>query len=78
MLSSIAKKLLANVLIWIEVSEQRNALRELTDRQLDDIGVSRQGAIYEADRAFWDHSRSPVEDEFKPAFKVSSAPETKL
>jgi uncharacterized protein YjiS (DUF1127 family) len=39
---------------WREVSRQRKALRELSDHQLKDIGISRTDAIREAGRGFWD------------------------
>lgn len=57
-LFSIAKTLLSNLLGWIEISNQRRALRELTDQQLHDIGVSRKEAMNEGRRACWDHCRS--------------------
>lgn len=76
-LLSVTKKLLANVLIWREVSKQRKVLRELTDQQLDDIGVSRKEAIQESNRAFWDHSRYLEKEHSNPIFEISSTPNTK-
>lgn len=31
----------------------RRELREMTDSQLRDIGITREQALYEADRSFW-------------------------
>lgn len=53
-------KFLAVVQNWIEVSNQRKALRELSDRQLADIGISREQATREASKAFWESSRSQL------------------
>lgn len=36
------------------VWKQRQALRRLDDRALEDIGVTRRDAEQEANRAFWD------------------------
>jgi uncharacterized protein YjiS (DUF1127 family) len=69
-LFSIAKKLLSIILIWIEISNQRRVLRELTDRQLADIGVCYEEAMHEAGRTFWDHSRTF--EQGLPVSKVSS------
>jgi uncharacterized protein YjiS (DUF1127 family) len=38
---------------WRERARQRNALLELSDYMLCDIGVSRAAAIDEAEKAFW-------------------------
>ncbi|HJQ58907.1 MAG TPA: DUF1127 domain-containing protein [Vineibacter sp.] len=43
----------AVVQTWIDRSRQRSALRELSDRQLDDIGVTRADARREAAKPFW-------------------------
>jgi len=43
---------------WVErafaVHRQRRRLMRLNDRQLQDIGIARQEAKYEASRPFWD------------------------
>lgn len=41
---------------WYDVSRQRKQLMELDDRLLDDIGVSRDEALKEASRPFWDEA----------------------
>jgi uncharacterized protein YjiS (DUF1127 family) len=38
---------------WRERSRQRNALMELSDYMLCDIGISRAAAIDEAEKPFW-------------------------
>ena len=38
---------------WRERSRQRNALLELSDYMLCDIGLSRAEAIHEAEKPFW-------------------------
>jgi uncharacterized protein YjiS (DUF1127 family) len=38
---------------WIERSRQRRALSDLDDRQLRDIGLSREAAQAEARKPFW-------------------------
>ena len=38
---------------WMERSQQRQALSELDDHQLKDIGLSRTAAMTEARKPFW-------------------------
>lgn len=38
---------------WIERVRQRNALYELDDRMLRDIGISRADVSHEIDKSFW-------------------------
>ena len=38
---------------WIERSRQRRALRDLDDHLLDDIGLSRDEAMQECAKLFW-------------------------
>jgi len=45
---------------WRAVSRQRRSLRELTDEQLADIGLSRRQAEREAERYCWDHAQVPA------------------
>ena len=43
-----------NVLwLWNERARQRRHLSGLTQRELDDIGVSREAALQEAAKPFW-------------------------
>jgi uncharacterized protein YjiS (DUF1127 family) len=37
----------------LELRRQRRTLRELDDRQLDDIGITREQALREANKLFW-------------------------
>ena len=37
----------------LEQRRQRRALRDLDDRQLADIGVTREQALHEANKLFW-------------------------
>ena len=39
---------------WIEVMRQRRALARLSDAQLEDLGLTREDALEEAARPFWD------------------------
>lgn len=54
------KRTVRLVLAWMEVTNQRRALRELSDEMLKDIGVNRDEANREANRPFW--SRGPNKD----------------
>jgi uncharacterized protein YjiS (DUF1127 family) len=38
---------------WIERMRQRRALAELDDRLLQDIGITRYDAAFEAEKPFW-------------------------
>ena len=42
------------LLQWQELASQRRRLGQLSDRMLQDIGVSRADALREATRRFWD------------------------
>jgi len=44
---------LATLRAWMHRSRQRRRLAELTDRELDDIGISRDAAMREAGKPFW-------------------------
>ena len=44
---------MAWICVWAERSRQRRALRELDDRLLDDIGLTREQAQNEASKFFW-------------------------
>jgi len=46
--------LLNTWLRWSERSRQRADLRELNEHLLNDIGITRQQALDEANRPFWD------------------------
>ncbi|MEM7194164.1 MAG: DUF1127 domain-containing protein [Pseudomonadota bacterium] len=50
---SIAEAATFAVRTWRQRSMQRQALREMTDHQLRDIGISRRDALLEADKPFW-------------------------
>ena len=41
------------LLVWLQRARQRQQLAELSDRQLEDIGISRAQAIEEARKPFW-------------------------
>jgi uncharacterized protein YjiS (DUF1127 family) len=50
----------AQIKLWIDRTRQRRALRELAlhelnERWLRDIGVTRQQALRESGRPFWDY-----------------------
>lgn len=44
---SIVKTLFSNLLGWIEISNQRRVLRELTDHQLSYIGINHKEIMAE-------------------------------
>jgi uncharacterized protein YjiS (DUF1127 family) len=46
-------KLLNIIVVWQDRAEQRQALSELNDRMLKDIGVSNVDAYKEARKPFW-------------------------
>ncbi|MCG8429497.1 MAG: DUF1127 domain-containing protein [Chromatiales bacterium] len=48
-----AEQLIGQLKRYYELSKQRNALRELSDEQLEDIGISRADALREAAKPFW-------------------------
>lgn len=43
---------------WSAVSAQRRELRELDERALKDMGISRSDAIRESSRHFWDETHA--------------------
>ena len=43
-----------NIGRWIQVARERRRLRRLDPHILRDIGLEREAAMEEADRAFWD------------------------
>ncbi|MCV0426917.1 MAG: DUF1127 domain-containing protein [Roseibium sp.] len=49
--------LVRRLMSWIQVSRSRRQLLELTDRELEDLNLTREAAVEEARRPFWD-SRS--------------------
>lgn len=52
--SGLANKIVAKLLLWRRIAEQRKELGEMSDELLKDIGISRAQASYEAQRHFWD------------------------
>jgi uncharacterized protein YjiS (DUF1127 family) len=51
--AALARAVVAVVLAWRRRAGQRDDLRRLTDRQLDDIGLTRAEAEREAAKPFW-------------------------
>ena len=51
--STLALQFSNTVVRWSDRSKQRKTLKQLTDQQLDDIGVSRTRATAEANKRFW-------------------------
>ena len=49
----LAGHLLTLLDAWIERHRQRNALLELSDTMLKDIGISRADAMHEGSKPFW-------------------------
>ncbi|MGV1833544.1 DUF1127 domain-containing protein [Rhizobium rhizogenes] len=55
LMSRLAHRLLAPLALWIEKRESRWTLRDLTDDQLCDIGLTRSEARTEVNKSFfWD------------------------
>jgi uncharacterized protein YjiS (DUF1127 family) len=52
-LPSVLRKLIETMAVWIVRRRQRQALAELDDHLLDDVGLSREQAYREAARPFW-------------------------
>jgi len=52
-LAVLMRAVVAMVLAWRRRAGKRDDLRRLTDRQLDDIGLSRAEAEREAAKPFW-------------------------
>lgn len=50
----LADKIVAKLLLWRQVSAQREELGRMSDELLKDIGISRAEAVHEAQRHFWD------------------------
>ncbi len=48
-----ASALFRLLLVWQDRERQRRHLRELDDRMLKDIGLSRADVAHEADKPFW-------------------------
>jgi uncharacterized protein YjiS (DUF1127 family) len=43
----------STVAIWLDRRQGRQDLTELDDRLLDDVGISREDAVWEAGKPFW-------------------------
>ena len=56
--SSLLSSLLAfgirRMVLWIHAARSRKQLSRLSDAALADIGLTREQAVYEASRPFWD------------------------
>ena len=64
-LKSFLQKLINNYQIAKAIKSTENELRKLTDKELNDIGISR-GDIYAIARQDADHKRSNVDAPFNP------------
>lgn len=51
--TSIGAELRRTTGLWLARARQRRELAELSDGQLDDIGISREQALCEAAKPFW-------------------------
>jgi uncharacterized protein YjiS (DUF1127 family) len=49
------RQLVATVSFWYNRSRQRADLKDLDNRLLRDIGVSREEALHEAEKSFWEN-----------------------
>src|SRR5262249_15159326 len=52
--SALLARPIATLRLWLDVSRERRALRQLDTAALADIGMSREQACREAARPFWD------------------------
>ncbi len=50
---AIIQRIAALIWSWLNRSRDRHALKQLDDRLLDDIGITRRQALAEADKPFW-------------------------
>lgn len=48
------RDVLGRVATWIAVYRERTQLSDLDDHMLEDIGITREQALKETGRAFWD------------------------
>lgn len=51
--TSAALKLVVTLVKWEHLRRTRNSLKNLDDHMLHDIGVTREQAVLEASRSFW-------------------------
>ena len=51
---SVIRQLAATISLWNSRSRQRADLKDLDSRLLRDIGVSREQALHEAEKSFWE------------------------
>lgn len=54
---AIRRGLFSHISHLISVARQRHALRDLSDAQLSDIGITRAQALAESKRSAWDAPR---------------------
>lgn len=57
-LGSILKRIGNTIMRWDQLSKQRRQLREMDDRMLSDIGLSRADVTRIADKQFWEDAVS--------------------
>ncbi|MDX2479070.1 MAG: DUF1127 domain-containing protein [Desulfuromusa sp.] len=63
MLFRLVNKVLDKILFWRELSVERAELSRVSDDLLTDIGLSREVAVHEANRHFWDAATVEGESE---------------
>lgn len=64
LLNTLMTKVRLQINVWQEVSQQRSDIRKLSDRLLDDIGLTSFHADREGNRPFWD-----IEEKGESPFK---------
>jgi uncharacterized protein YjiS (DUF1127 family) len=52
-------RLAGTMVIWLDRRQGRRDLRELDDRLLADVGISREDAVCEAGKPFWRTAKAP-------------------
>ena len=50
---AVLSSLVGTIIIWLNRRQGRRDLRELDDRLLADVGISREDALSEAGKPFW-------------------------
>jgi uncharacterized protein YjiS (DUF1127 family) len=50
---AVLSSLASGIAIWLNRRQGRRDLRELDDRLLADVGISREDALWEARKPFW-------------------------